>query len=93
MGPEAAGAVLACVVIFLMAVRVAGGTVRTVSGMFRAPDLGWPSGVQEDDDLHWAWAAGSTAAAGARVAEPELHELEGIAIGLEVQPLMSSWRR
>ena len=57
MGLEAACAVAACVVVFLMAVHVSGGTVRTVSGMFRAPDLGWPSGVQEDDDLHWTWSS------------------------------------
>lgn len=26
------------------------------------PDMGWPQGVQEDDDFHWNWRSGSGAA-------------------------------
>jgi len=25
-----------------------------LAGMFRAPDPGWPSGVEEEDDQHWS---------------------------------------
>ena len=48
---------VACAVVLALAMDLSGSTVRTVGGMFHAPDLGWPSGVQEDDDLHWSWAA------------------------------------
>lgn len=94
MGPEAAGTVLACIVIFLITVHVAGGSVRAVSGMFRAPDLGWPSGVQEDDDLHWTWAPPAQGASGTRTrpADPELLELEPSSPGLVVQPVRHSPR-
>jgi hypothetical protein len=29
---------------------------RTLSGLFRAPDPGWPVGVHENDDQHWNWS-------------------------------------
>lgn len=48
---------VACAVVLALAMDLSGATVRTVGGMFHAPDLGWPSGVQEDDDMHWSWAA------------------------------------
>ncbi len=35
-----------------------------LAGFFRAdPGLGWPRGVQEDDDVTWNWSPGSAAAA------------------------------
>ena len=49
---------VACAVVLALAMDLSGSTVRTVGGMFHAPDLGWPSGVQEDDDLQWSWARG-----------------------------------
>jgi hypothetical protein len=36
------------------AMHVAGGP-PDLRDVFRFPRLGWPSGVQEDDDLHWRW--------------------------------------
>ena len=59
MGLEAVLVVIAAFSPVLAARRagVRAGPSRRSSGMFRAPDLGWPSGVQEDDDLHWSWAA------------------------------------
>ncbi len=27
-----------------------------LAGLFRAPDFGWPPGVQEDDDHRWSWS-------------------------------------
>lgn len=44
-----------------IALRRAAGRVSFSFGEGFLPyrsDLGWPSGVQEDDDVHWAWADG-----------------------------------
>ena len=78
MGPEAVGVIVAFIAVLLFAVRASGRAVQTMSGMFRAPDLGWPSGVQEDDDLHWSWAGARarTAPQPARPAEPDWQELD-----------------
>jgi hypothetical protein len=29
----------------------------TLAGLFHPPELGWPQGVQEDDDVRWNWRA------------------------------------
>ena len=90
MGPEAVGAIVAFIAVLLFAVRASGRAVHTMSGMFRAPDLGWPSGVQEDDDLHWSWAAARarTAPQPARPAEPDWQELDPSTLGLTATPLL-----
>jgi hypothetical protein len=37
--------------------RGAGAAAEVMSRMFDSPaKLGWPSGVQEDDDFHWQWS-------------------------------------
>ncbi len=92
---------VACAVVLALAMDLSGSTVRTVGGMFHAPDLGWPSGVQEDDDLHWSWAAGAARdrvgdrvgnrvgdrPGARRIAEPEIEELDSRSIRLQLQPI------
>lgn len=96
MGPDVAIVLIACLMFVLLTGRVAADvTVRTLSGMFRAPDLGWPSGVQEDDDLRWTWA-GASPGPGARPTSdlgPVLQELEPASPGLVMQPLRHDVRR
>ena len=90
MGIESAIAVVGCLLFVLVTGRVAaGGTVQVVSGMFRAPDLGWPSGVQEDDDLQWTWADASpgTVPAPAVDTGPVLQELEPSTPAISLEPL------
>jgi hypothetical protein len=37
--------------------RGAGAAAEIMTQMFKSPaDLGWPAGVQEDDDFHWRWS-------------------------------------
>lgn len=46
--------------------RGAGAAAEIMTMMFHSPaDLGWPAGVQEDDDFHWQWS-GLNAAHAAR---------------------------
>ena len=46
-----------CVALGFMAMRAAGAAAHVMTQMFSSPaDLGWPSGVQEDDDFHWSWS-------------------------------------
>jgi hypothetical protein len=55
---------------------VAGIRDQLVAGWFATgflgprTDLGWPSGVQEDDDHHWTWSDPTTPARGDEVADP-----------------------
>jgi hypothetical protein len=43
--------------------RGAGAAAEIMTTMFQSPaNLGWPPGVQEDDDYHWQWSAVRTAA-------------------------------
>jgi hypothetical protein len=90
MGPEAIGAVAALVAVLLLAARASDHAVQTMSGMFRAPDLGWPIGVQEDDEFHWSWTPAGTQAAtpSARPAESDWQELDPSTLRLPVRPLL-----
>jgi hypothetical protein len=88
MGPEAIVAIAAFVAVLLLAVLASGRAVQTMSGMFRAPDLGWPSGVQEDDDLHWSWApARERSAPQPDRQEPDWQELDPSTLRLAARPL------
>ena len=83
---------VACAVVLALVMDLSGTTVRTVGGMFHAPDLGWPSGVQEDDDMHWSWAAGTPGEPAdrtvvRRTAAPELEEIDARSIRLPLQPI------
>ncbi len=44
------------------AVRIVAGDRPILGDVFRYRSPGWPSGVQEDDDLHWRWRGRSPAA-------------------------------
>jgi hypothetical protein len=91
MGLEAVGAVALFVALLLAAVRASGAGAQAMSGLFRAPDLGWPSGVQEDDDLHWTWTtAGARRPAAPRspVAEPDWQELDPSSLRVQAQPIV-----
>jgi hypothetical protein len=47
-----------CVAAGFVTLRGAGAAAEVMSQMFTSPaELGWPSGVQEDDDFHWRWSA------------------------------------
>jgi hypothetical protein len=62
-----AGAVVVttvCVAAGYVSFRGAGAAAQVMTRMFDSPaKLGWPSGVQEDDDFHWQWS-GSREVAG-----------------------------
>ncbi len=77
----------ACAVLLALATDLSGSTVRIVGSMFHVPELGWPSGVQEDDDLHWSWAAGTPGdpSGRQRTVEPELEEVVSGSIRLQLQ--------
>lgn len=55
-----AGAVVVtslCVAAGYVSLRGAGAAAQVMTRMFDSPaKLGWPSGVQEDDDFHWRWS-------------------------------------
>jgi hypothetical protein len=55
-----AGAMLVttvCLAAGFVTLRGAGAAAEVMTQMFSSPaDLGWPTGVQEDDDHHWCWA-------------------------------------
>lgn len=47
-----------CLAVGFVTLRGAGAAAQVMTQMFSSPaNLGWPSGVQEDDDLHWSWSA------------------------------------
>lgn len=47
-----------CLAVGFFTLRGAGAAAQVMTQMFSSPaNLGWPSGVQEDDDLHWSWSA------------------------------------
>jgi hypothetical protein len=46
---------LAAAVLFGAGWLACGRLAETYSGLFRASDLGWPRGVQEEDPVAWNW--------------------------------------
>lgn len=61
-------ALLATSTVLVLALRAAvDRTPNAFSGRWSYRELGWPSGVQEDDDLQWSW---TRAALASRVAAP-----------------------
>jgi hypothetical protein len=55
------GGILAVVMtagaLYAVTLLVARGPETLRGGLFHAEQLGWPHGVQEDDDVRWRWAA------------------------------------
>ena len=48
-----------CIAAGYVTLRGAGAAAQVMTRMFDSPaKLGWPSGVQEDDDFHWRWSGG-----------------------------------
>lgn len=46
-----------CIAAGYVTLRGAGAAAQVMTQMFDSPArLGWPSGVQEDDDFHWQWS-------------------------------------
>ncbi|HEY4190540.1 MAG TPA: hypothetical protein VGM28_08980 [Candidatus Limnocylindrales bacterium] len=91
-------AFVACATVLALTIDLSDATVRTVGGLFHAPDLGWPVGVQEDDDMHWAWTGASVNVARPprdRMRskppdpdpEPEVVDLEPSSIRLLLEPI------
>jgi hypothetical protein len=71
-----AGAVVVsavCVAAGFVTLKGAGAAAQVMTQMFTSPaNLGWPSGVQEDDDFHWRWSGPSAAPL---KTEPEMVDL------------------
>lgn len=91
MGLEVVGALALFVALVLAAMRASGAGVQAMSGLFRAPDLGWPTGVQEDDDLHWTWAAEGARPsedAATPMTEPVWQELDPSSLRIPAQPIV-----
>ena len=51
----AAGVLLATVALAVVWTGT-GAATSMIGGLFGHPDLGWPAGVQEDDEARWDWA-------------------------------------
>lgn len=73
-----------CLAVGFVTLRGAGAAAHVMTQMFTSPaDLGWPTGVQEDDDFHWQWSGRPSVSGGSEVAprtddpgpRPELVEL------------------
>ena len=62
-----------CIAAGYVTLRGAGAAAQVMTRMFDRPaELGWPSGVQEDDDFQWRW---SRPAASGETSEPEFLDL------------------
>jgi hypothetical protein len=48
-------AVAATLTVLFVAANFSGRGAQVIGGLFSPPGLGWPPGVQEDDDLAWHW--------------------------------------
>ena len=61
------------VVVLVVALGGARAGTASIGGLFRPPELGWPDGVQEDDDARWTWAGPGAGAEsmGVPTARPE----------------------
>jgi hypothetical protein len=46
---------LACVVVLWALLRGGSDPSRSIVDLWRFREPEWPTGVQEDDDLHWSW--------------------------------------
>ena len=89
MGLEAIGALALFVALVLAALRASGSGAQAMSGLFRAPaDLGWPTGVQEDDDLHWTWTAPGATRPEPPLAEPEWQDVDPSSLRVPAQPIV-----
>jgi hypothetical protein len=74
---------VAALIVLVLTLRAAvDGTPSLMSGLGGYRELGWPAGVQEDDDLHWSWAG---QAARPRRAAPTLVRV--------VAPVDDGWER
>ena len=88
-------AFVAWALVLALAIRANGSKVQTVGPMVNTPDLGWPHGVQEDDDMCWTWAAASANDAprprrdprSLPDPEPEIVDLEPASLHLPRVPL------
>jgi hypothetical protein len=56
MDPAAVAGVLLVAVAVVLVWTGAGAATSMIGGLFSHPDLGWPAGVQEDDEARWDWA-------------------------------------
>ena len=63
-------ALAATLTVLLVAVNFSGRGAQVIGGLFSPPGLGWPSGVQEDDDLRWHWGDPRNAPPGPDAATP-----------------------
>ena len=89
MGLEAIGALALVVALVLAALRASGSGAQAMSGLFRAPaDLGWPTGVQEDDDLRGTWPAPGAPRPEPALAEPELQDIDPSSLRVPAQPIV-----
>jgi hypothetical protein len=61
MDPGVLLVLLAAAIALVILCAGSGAATAQMGGLFRHPDLGWPDGVQEDDDAHWSWTAASRA--------------------------------
>ena len=60
-----------CIAACYVSLRGAGAAAQVMTRMFDRPaELGWPSGVQEDDDFQWRWSGPAAPAS-----EPEFLDL------------------
>ena len=48
-------ALAATLTVLFVAANFSGRGAQLIGGLFSPPGLGWPPGVQEDDDLRWRW--------------------------------------
>lgn len=58
-----------CAVVLFALLRGGSDPSRSIVDLWGFRPLGWPSGVQEDDDLHWSWVAPGSEPPGA---EPDV---------------------
>jgi hypothetical protein len=75
-----AAILIVAAVVFVLLATSGYDPAQAMSGMFGYREIGWPRGVQEDDDAHWSWARRSPAAGGREDAEPDSDsdEIDGV---------------